>query len=215
MAEIAIPLWTTLDAYELVRDKIAEILAFELAGQAALGLPALRVPRVFTERSSPWGAAVADPPDPRPIVNVWFDTQSFDLSASNVGGRQLADGSFNVDVYAFAASVETVSGHMPADEGAARGAQEAMRLCRRILMSDHYAYLGLRGLVGRRWPQTLGFMQPEIETLPEQRVCAGRLVLGVKFNETGPVTSGPPLETIRLGVRRAESGELYFEAQYP
>lgn len=211
---IETPIWTPADNVEIIRDQIAAILVVELEQQATLGLPPAERPRVFRERAMPWGALVEDPPDLRPILNVWFDAETFDGASSSVVDRQKSDGVFNIDAYGFGVSTETPAGHAPGDEAAALAAQGALRLARRILMSGHYTYLGMRGVVWRRWPNTIGMFQPQMEARPEIHVCAGRLTLGVAFNEFAPQVEGEPLETLVLEVKRSETGELFFSAEY-
>jgi hypothetical protein len=201
------------DNAELVRDQIAAILAVEIAGQEALGLSP--VPRVFKERSNPWGQLLETPADERPIINVWFETASFDGSASNVTERQKCEGTFNVDCYAFGTSEHGDTGHAPGDEVAALACQRTLRLVRQILMSSHYTYLGLRGLVWKRWPQSLTMFRPTTDDRNAQNIVAGRLAVVVTFNEHAPQFAGETLESLMLEVRRAETGELYFDAQHP
>lgn len=206
-------LLSTPDGFEVVRDQIATILLVELTHQGTLGLSP--VPRVFVERSNPWGPLVEVPADNRPIVNVWFDTANFDGRASNITERQKADGVFNIDCYAAARNVATPGGHAPADQAASLAAQKTLRLVRQILMSGFYVYLGLRGTVWRRWPQTINMFQPPIDERVEYHVVAGRLVLAVQFNELSPQYAGEVLETLTVDVHRAETGELYLQTQYP
>ncbi len=202
-------LLATPDNVEVVRDQIAAILKVEITRQGELGLAP--VPRVFSERSNPWEIAS----DEAPIINVWFDTESFDGAASNVVERQKCDGTFNVDVYAFAKSKKTADGHTPGDELAALRCLRTLRLCRQILMSAHYTYLGLRGVVWKRWPQTIGMFRPPTDDHAAQNTVAGRLALVVTYNELSPQVTSDVLETLSVEVRRAESGELYFDALYP
>ncbi len=206
-------LLVTPDNVEVVRDQIAAILAVEIAKQAELGLTP--VPRVFVERSNPWGQLLEEPANEQPIINVWFDTASFDGAASNIVERQKCDGTFNVDVYAFGTSAEGDEGHAPGDEVAALACQRTLRLVRQILMSAHYTYLGLRGTVWKRWPQTITMFRPTTDDRSAQNIVAGRLALVVTFNELAPQVEGEPLETLSLEVKRAETGELYLSAEYP
>lgn len=201
------------DSVEIIRDQLAAILKLELARQAELGLDP--EPRVFLERSNPWGVLLEEPPDESPIVNVWFDTESFNGSASNIVERQQAEGTFNIDVYMSATSAEDGTGHAPGDEAAAIGCLATLRLIRLILMSAHYTYLGLRGTVGKRWPQTLGLFRPSTDDRLVQNVVAGRLALVVTYNEYAPQVEGEPLETLAVEVKRAGTGEIYLTAQYP
>jgi hypothetical protein len=207
-------LLSTPDNVEVVRDQIAAILKVEIEKQGELGLDP--VPRVFVERSNPWGQLLEEPANEQPIINVWFDTASFDGAASNVTERQKCDGTFNIDAYAFGTSeAEGPDGHAPGDELAALACQRTLRLVRQILMSAHYTYLGLRGTVWKRWPQTLGMFRPGTDDRSAQNIVAGRLALVVTFNELSPQVAGEPLETLSLEVKRAGTGELYLAAQYP
>lgn len=203
------------DNAEIIRDQIAAILTVELANQALLsGLP---MPRVFTERSNPWGVfLVTESPPAQPVINVWWDSSTFDEATSNVVERQKAEGVFNIDCYGAAPSSDVeAGGHLPADEQAAREAQRTVRLARNILMAGAYTYLGLRGLVWKRFPQTISLFQPQIDNRAAQRVVAARLALQVHFNEFSPQIVGEVLETLMIEVNRKETGELYLRAEYP
>lgn len=208
-------LLTAPDALEVVRDKIGSILKLETVKQGELGLAAALVPRVFVERSNPWAMLDEEADSLRPIVNVWFESETFDGVASNTVERQKADATFNIDVYAAGVSAEAGAGHAPGDELAAIACGKALRLVRQILMSAHYTYLGLQGLVWRRWPQTLGLMQSPIDARTRVHVCAGRLTLLVGFNEVSPQWATEALESVQVEVLRRESGELYLRAEYP
>lgn len=202
------------DNVEIIRDQIAAILTVELAHQSVLsGAPQ---PRVFVERSNPWGHFLETPAEMQPIVNVWFDSESFDEATSNVTERQRAEAVFNVDCYGAAISADVpTGGHAPADLQAALEAQRAIRLARNILMAGQYTYLALRGLVWKRWPQTISMFQPQIDNRAIQRVVGARLALQVHFNEFAPQYVGETLETLLVDVLRKETGELYLRAEYP
>ena len=201
------------DNFEIVRDQIGAILKLELAYQTELG--ATPEPRVFLERSSPWGNLIESPESVLPIINVWFDTENFEGVASNIVSRQRADATFNVDCYGFGVSAETDPGHEPGDLVAALACQRTLRLVRQILMSAPYTYLGLRGLVWKRWPQTLGVFQPPIDARAAHHVVAGRLALAVQFNEFSPENEAEEIESLAVEVYRAPTGELLMSARYP
>jgi hypothetical protein len=212
-----------VDTFELVRDEIAAILAVELANQqvlAPLALPPedprLWQLRVFIERSNPWsefqdGGHQLDTP---PIVNVWFDESSIDLKRSNVVERQMTEGTFNLDVYAYGVSEESGPSHIPGDERAARARDRGVRLVRNILMGGAYTYLGMRGVVARRYFQSIKTFQPQFDDRAAQRVQAVRLALRVEFNEFSPQVQGEPFELLHLTVKRKETGEVFFVAEY-
>jgi hypothetical protein len=205
------------DNVEIVRDQIAAILTVELANQKTLsgGVPQ---PQVFVERSNPWGQFI-EPASVMPsLINVWFDNESFDESTSNVVERQKCVATINVDCYGAAASVDDgdpAGGHQPADLQAALEAQRTVRLARNILMAGAYTYLGLRGLVWKRFPQTISMFQPQIDNHAVQRVVGARLALQVQFNEFSPQVTGEPLETLMIEVLRKETGQLLLRAEYP
>ena len=207
---------TKVDNFEVVRDQIGAILKVELAHQEELG--GKPMPPVFVERSNPWGNFIEGEKCPASLINVWFDSASYDESASNVVERQKCEAVFNVDCYGSAVSVDdgnTVGGHVPGDLQAALEAQRCARLARNILMAGHYTYLGLRGLVWNRFPQTLSMFQPQLDNRAAQRVVVARLALKVEFNEFSPQVQGVELEALSIEVYRAGTGELYLTADYP
>lgn len=205
-----------VDNAEIIRDQIAAILTIELANQGVLsgGQPQ---PRVFIERSNAWGQFLAaESPPAQPVINVWWDSSTFEDSTSNVVERQKAAAVYNIDCYGAAASEDVQGGgHIPGDEQAAREAQRALRLARNILMAGQYTYLGLRGVVWKRFPQTITIFQPQIDNRAALRVVAARLALQVHFSEFSPQAAGVALETLMIEVHRKETGQLYLRAQYP
>lgn len=204
------------DNVEILRDQVAAILKVELAHQQTLTTELQ--PRVFVERSNPWGEFqdVEELRSAAPIINVWFDGETFDARASNIVERQTADATFNIDCYGYGVSVDVAGGgHTPSDQTAALEAQRAVRLARNILMAGAYTYLGMRGLVGKRWPQSIQMFQPQIDNRTAQRIVGARLALAVRFNEFSPQVVGEELETLLVEVRKAGTGELFLLAEYP
>lgn len=205
------------DNVEIIRDEIAAILAVETTSQQALATAELLDPRlwalrVFLERSTPWDDFSGEAPDQvdaTPIVNVTFNDVSFDKSGGNVFERQRGDFVFHIDVYAYgvAADVED-GGHLPGDQAAALELHRAVRLVRNILMASEYTYLGQRGLVGRRWIQSITAFQPAIDGQAIEHVIAARLDLEVLMNEFSPQYAGVPLALLSISVRRSETGEV-------
>ncbi len=92
------------DGFEIVRDQVAAILATEQANQQALATAAGKDPspwalNVYQERSNPWEQYLNNQNDLTPIVNVWFDSASYDQGASSVVDRQCSDTIINIDCY--------------------------------------------------------------------------------------------------------------------
>lgn len=206
---------TKVDNAEIIRDQIAAILALELGHQATLsGDP---MPAVFIERSNVWGQFLAtSTPAAEPVINVWWDSSTFDEATSNVVERQRSETVYNIDCYGYGTSQDDGgAGHLPGDERAARQAQRAVRLARNILMAAPYTYLGLRGLVWKRFPQTISLFQPQIDNRAAQRIVGARLALRVDFNEFAPQIEGATLEAVAITFFRKETGQVLVQAEYP
>jgi hypothetical protein len=92
------------------------------------------------------------------------------------------------------------------EKAAAIRAWKAARVIRRILMSEQYTYLGLRGIVGGR-------LVKSIETgVPENggdafTVVTARIILEVQFMERAIETTGPIIEAIDFTIEPF-SGEV-------
>lgn len=211
------------DNFELVRDRIASILALESEGQQTLAAAANKNPldwklRVFLERSNPWSEWVENPDkiDAAPIINVsWQDFAPDTGSGSTVSGGKTV-GTYHVDCYGYGKSADVeAGGHTPGDEAAGLEIARIVRLVRRILMSGHYAYLGFeRGFIARRILRSVTSMDIPLSERGAQHVVAARLVFGVEFLETSPQVQGVILESIYLEAKRAKDQRLYFAAQY-
>jgi hypothetical protein len=180
------------DNFEVIRDQIAAILVLESNNQQALAVSEgkdsnLWKLRVFNERYNPWEQFLNTNTDRSPLVNVWYDTSNFDGSASNIVERQKAEAIYNIDCFGYGISSDDgATGHNPGDREAAFEVQRALRLVRNILMSSTYTYLGLRGLVWQRWPQSISVFQPNLDAQQVQKIVGARLELRVMFNEFSP-----------------------------
>lgn len=228
MSALITELIDKVDRSEQIRDEIAAILLLESENQQALAAaaipaknPALWDLRVFLERSNPWEMfkAAPDQIDGTPIVNVSLESINYDAHSSNTVERQMATGLYHIDCYGYGISTansDDYGGHQPGDEKAALEAQRAIRLVRNILMAGAYTYLGpaFRNIVGRRWPQQIQMFQPTLDGKAHPHVVAARLALAVNFNELSPQVAGQTIELISATVKRRETGEIYFEAEY-
>lgn len=205
------------DTFEIVRDKVALILAEESAQQQQLATgagkdPALWKLRVFTERTNPWEFLRTDdggaPADRSPVVCVWFDNSNLDQRASQTIDRQQMEATYHIDVYGIGATeiLAGGAGHIPGDEQAAREAQRGARLVRNILMADSYVTLGIDralGLVGQRHVSTIQAFQPEFANQNARQLAGVRLALQVKLSEFGPQTPAVVLEELAVLLRDA------------
>lgn len=208
------------DTFEIVREQIAAILVTEVASQMQLATNAGKDPedwklRVFSERSNPWEQYLNEQTDCSPLVNIWYDTSNFDKSKSNQFERQSSATVYNIDCYGLGMSKDDGgTGHTPGDEEAALEAQRAVKLVRNILMAAEYGYLGLRGLVAERWPQSVSVFQPQLDGRQAQQIVGARLAFRVLFNEFSPQVEGLSLELLSVDVIRTEDGQIVLEADY-
>lgn len=209
------------DNVEIIRDEIAAILATEIASQISLATtagkpdPNLWKVRVFQERANPWEVFPEKTSDDSPIVNVWWDSSSFDMSTSNIVERQKSDTTYNLDCYGYAKAADNpAGGHTPGDQGAAEAVQRAVRLIRNILMAAEYTYLGQRGLVWRRWVQSITIFQPQQDNQNVSQVVGARIAFRVEFNEFSPQVAAETLDLVSVDVLRTEDGEIVVEADY-
>lgn len=208
------------DTAEVVRDKIAAILAVETAAQVALATtagkpdPSLWHFRVFQERSDPWDS-LRPGPDNAPIVNVTWDSSTFDPAASNIVERQKSDGIFHIDCYALGQSSDVDGGgQITGDRDAAENVQRVVRLVRNILMAAPYTYLDLRRTVWRRWVESITTMRPQQDDANAHRIIAARLSFRVEFSEYSPQVEPETLEAVSLQVSRTEDNEVIIDAEY-
>lgn len=215
------------DTFELVRDKVALILAEESARQQVLAVDAGKDPtlwklRVFTERSNPWEFLRTDdgspPADVAPVVCVWYDSSNIDPRASQTIDRQQMEGTFHIDVYGVGVTkiLTGGAGQLSGDELAAKEAQRGARLVRNILMADSYVTLGISralGLVGQRHISSIQAFQPEFANQNAFHLAGLRLALQVKMSESGPQTPAVILEELSAIVR-GENGEILIDALF-
>jgi hypothetical protein len=208
------------DNFEVIRDQIAAIIVLESNNQQSLAIadgkdPDLWKLRVFNERYNPWEQFLNTNTDRSPIVNVWYDSSNFDGLASNIVERQKAEAIYNIDCYGYGISSDDgATGHNPGDRDAAFVVQRALRLVRNILMASTYTYLGLRGLVWQRWPQSVNVFQPNLDAQQVQKIVGARLELRVMFNEFSPQYVPETLEYLSVDVFRQEDGQLVAEADF-
>ena len=219
--EWIIPLVTDMDGFEIVRDRIAEILALETASQQALAAAAGYDPNdwkflVYAERIDPW-ERYRDGADKTPIVNVWYDSDVFDKSTSNNTTRQTTTSQFNIDCYAWAPSRQTVDGHAPGDESAAMLAHKIGRFVRKFLMHPKYRRLGFTNAgdpVWYRWVSNRTAFQPQSGNPAVQNVMGLRVALEVRHNETVELEEPETLELINIKFYHEPDGQVVAEIEH-
>jgi hypothetical protein len=206
------------DNFEIVRDRLAVLLANEVAAQKNLATLASKDPslwdmRIYSERVSPWENISEE--NHTPIVNISYDSSNFQESVGSTIHKQKADATYFIDCYGYGQSREDDDGHLPADQSASLDVHRVLRLCRNIIMASENAYLGLRGLVWRRWPENIKIYQPDSENITLFRVVAGRITLHVEFLEEAPqADESNLLEYVGAGIKRAEDGSILADVHF-
>lgn len=207
------------DNFEIIRDKIVDILVIEIANQQVLATGAGKDPElwrmdIYKERSNAFEKWLNDTTDTVPICNVWVDSGSSDEGASNVTSRQKVQTIYNLDCYGYGESkTDGGSGHIAGDELAAKEVQRAYRLVRNILMSSIYTYLELRPYVGKRFPQSYRLFQPEYNGQAIQNIMGLRFALLVDHEETSPQYDGDVLEYVSVTVED-DDGKVILEQDF-
>lgn len=168
--------------FELVRDKIAEILTLELANQYALtGDPDINA-AIYKERSIDVDLSEA------PAINVCFSTGNYD----NKDSRQV-DGTYfyNIDFYANAATEDSDRG----DELAMAKTQRLMAIVRYILEHPSYRTLGFaRPSLSHTSVQSLGIVEPQ-DNNDATHPAFGRIVYKVRVPETVSLSAATNIGT--------------------
>lgn len=218
---------TGKDVAETVRDMVAAILVVEIENQKALAQVAGQNPddwdlEVYLERANPFESWLEqddnEQPDRRtPIVNVWLESTNQEGAASAVDGKA-ATSTINVDCFGYGVSKETLNGHEAGDRKAAFEAQRALRLCRRILFSGQYTYLGsprkAGQFIGGRKLLRLETFQPEQTVQTAQRIVGARMAIEVRHTLDQPQVLGETIETITVEVTRTEDDRVLVNTAY-
>ena len=208
------------DNFEIIRDQIAAILFAEVTSQMALAVTAGKDPelwnlQIFTERSNPWEQFLNQQTVITPIINVWYESSTVDLSSSDPTKRQQMDGIFNIDCIGFGvAKGDGGTGQIPGDLEARFEVQRALRLVRNILMAATNDYLQLRGLVWGRMTNSITVFQLPPDKSAAQQIAAARIILDVSFNEFSPQVAQAVIDIIAIDIFRDEDGKLVAQAEF-
>ena len=222
-----IPLIDKQDFFEIVLAQVGAILAAETIAQQALAVtagedPALWAFDTYIDRYNPYEEFQNDV-DATPIVNIWYDNSNFPRGKGQSVGRVVSSTSYNIDIYAAAASEDDpTGGYLRGDEESAKNLHRIIRLVRNIIMHPDNQYLQLTQAVGgrtqnlifSRWIDSIQVFQPQIDDRPATGVIAARCSLSVEFNELPVTETYNPLETVYATAKRAEDGKIIFEAQF-
>ena len=232
MAEI-LTLIDKQDNNEIIRDQIGAILAIEIANQRAMAVtegkpnPDEYFFDVTIESTKPL-EALSDPDGiengeiKKGLVNVFFESDTFDNPGGNVVESQNVKGNFIIDCYAHKNSTKDENNDdaiiRNGDELASREADRIARLVRNILMSGVYTYLKLGRDSGLQIVQKRFIVKRE-KFAPEQQnpvlnnVVGARLTMQVNYVEFSPQVILDTLTTLITECTRTSDGKILFEYQ--
>jgi len=180
------------DHIELIRDQICAIVKIECKGQEKLaeGKPDAADYRigVWKEKTRPWQLTEdSEKKNPFPLVNIQLMSFQADNPMGPAIGQKKYTGQFFLDCYAHG---EFNDADLDDDTDSAMKAWKVGRVIRNIIASEHYSYLGLRGIV-RDWRITEGRTgDPRNNENSAQSITICRLILTIDYYEDAPQVEG-------------------------
>ena len=199
---------------DLVCDAVASLLANEEANQRALatGLgqdpEPLRV-RVYLERTAPISDWIDITPDTdaSPIVNVRLERD--DAIGGNVIEQQRCKVHLALECFAVGCSERAVDGFTHGEDLSLAKLRQTVGFVRGVLMAAENTYLGLRGVVTKRWIDSSTRLPVDFSQDPSaQHIRACKLSLVVDTFEVSPQTEGVPLASVRVRLLKESDGQV-------
>lgn len=177
MSQITLPIPT--QAFELIRDRIGEILADELANQVDAFYKTELDAKVFVERFVPFDETDI------PSVNVSLVRGDFDIQTTiNTDGTYR----YNIDCYHKAPTTDAKRG----DTASMQKLQTLLGACRAILESTKYITLGFAApFIEHRSSENFQ-IEPPVDAKDTANVVMGRMVFIVRAAENNDIVT-PPL----------------------
>jgi hypothetical protein len=195
----------TPDTLEVVRDQLAALLSLELQNQYALA-QGKKIPRardyniqVFVENTRPYdGTAIGQ--GQISLINILVSKVTVPTSNPRIGNQKE-----KAVIFIDCAADGNNTGNFRDDKSAAFRAWKIMRLVRCIVMSDQYAYLGMRGTVTSRTVTQMEAGAPNIQAALALTVI--RATLEVEFVERSIEAPSVILEGIDYTID-ADTGQV-------
>lgn len=185
------------DAFEIIRDQIAGIIDIEMENQYQMavkdGDPVAEDYKVTTYIENDEPLAAGSDLNIFPIVNVWLDQTRNESGSAKVNTAK-ETATYRIDLYA----VGNYDGKF-AGRKASLKVWKLARCVRRILKSDAYTYLLLRGLVSGSEIKSMEGGAPNMAD-SAVKVCQVRITLDVTFDQNAPQTTGETLEIIPVTI---------------
>jgi hypothetical protein len=197
------------DMVEIVRDQVAAILSLEIQNQymMAQSVDIKNIKdfdiNIYVENGRPYEASGDN--IPTRFINILLPKVTL-LSGNGRMGNQKEQATIWIDC----AACGNDSGSFRDEKSATFRAWRIARVARRILMSDAYTYLDLRGTVGSRTVISMEAGAPEKTEREKDAALAFvvvRITLEVQFMECFIAHDGIPLEALYFDVEPV-TGEL-------
>jgi len=186
------------DNAEKIRDRIAAILKLELDNQKILAENNQYTEnkkdfdiKVYLENSRPW-ELTSDSADknPFPLINVGLHETREDMSPGSTVCNVKYIGTFYIDCCACGNFNENQDNYMSDDSLSTFKAWQLARIVRGILMSGHYAYLGMQRVVRRRRITKISTLIPSGLQDAAISITICRIFFEVDFHETSSEAQG-------------------------
>lgn len=190
---------------EIIRDQISAIIALEMQEQYRLavedGDPVADDYRIseFIENDEPWN--VTSGPNKFPFVNISIDHVAEDSNSTI--NKTIRTVQFNIDCYQI--------GNYEGKYAGRNGCIKAWKLARcidKILSSDEYTYLALRGIVQKRSISDMRAGRPDTDSA--LKVVLVRLIVNVEYIENAPVNTGDNFEIMPVTISD-ENGQVFID----
>jgi len=183
-------------SFEIIRDRLAMILAVELEGQVLMTGNYDLECRVWMERNVPFGI------EELPCVNVAFIEGKYGIRPVDQ-----SDGvyQFNIDVYHRKASIQGAGG----DSLSMVALQRLLGVCRSIVQDAKYKWLGFNpGFIAYRNITSIAVEDWNIQDTAG--AARGRLIVEVKAPERSALINPPMLDSKQTILELNETEKGYF-----
>jgi hypothetical protein len=187
----------TPDTLEVMRDQLAALLSLELQNQYTLAQD-YNV-KVFVENTRPYDGAMIGQGQIN-LINILVSKVTVPLSNPRIGNQKE-----KAVIFIDCAADGNNTGNFRDDKLATFRAWKIMRLVRRIVMSEQYAYLGMRGTITSRTFTQMEAGSPNIQAALALTII--RATLEVEFVERSIETPSVTLEGVDYDID-AETGQV-------
>lgn len=193
---------------EIIRDQISGIISIEMGAQYNYAI-ADEDPvaedyhvKVTVENNEPLNMTSGT--YDVPLINISVDHTEYGNGSSNVN-TSIREAVFNIDCY----QTGNYSGKF-AGRTATIKAWKLARCVQKILDSDAYTYLLLRGIVQTKHIGEVKAGAPESDAA--MQVCIVRISLIVTYNERAPQTSGSGMEILPVSISD-DNGQVVIDIE--